>query len=138
MKIRKYEGAGMILYHRDDNGNISILLEKRFDDHTWAIPGGGYSDKDKILLNTAIRETYEETGLSIRGADHVKTYRLPFFTYAVFSSELDREELPKRNWESEEIRWFPISDLPKGMNIITGIEIRNFLKKDERKCGLRN
>ena len=132
MKIRKYEGAGMILYHRDDNGNLSVLLEKRSDDHTWAIPGGGYSDKDKILLNTAIRETYEETGISIQEAYHMKTYRLPFFTYAVFSSELDREKLPKRNWESEEIRWFPISDLPNGMNIMTGIEIKDFMKKEER------
>lgn len=83
-------------------------------------------------MNTAIRETYEETGIFIQEACHVKTYRLPFFTYAVFSSELDREKLPKRNWESEEIRCFPISDLPNGMNIMTGIEIKDFMKKDER------
>ena len=133
MKIRKYEGAGMILYHRYGNGNLSVLLEKRSDDHTWAIPGGGYSVKDKTLLNTAIRETYEETGISIQEADHMKTYRLPFFTYAVFSSEFNREETPKRNWESEEIRWFPISELSEGMNIMTGIEIKDFLKKEKRK-----
>ena len=137
MKIRKYEGAGMILYHRDDNGNLLVLLEKRSDDHTWAIPGGGYSDKDKILLNTAIRETYEETGIFIQEACHVKTYRLPFFTYAVFAAKLDDMVRPVRNWESESIRWFPVSALPEGMNFMTRIEIRDFLKR-EGICGRRD
>ena len=122
----------MIIYHRGSNGRMHLLLEKRSDDHSWAIPGGGTASSDENLMAAAIRETAEETGIAVPSAVHITTYRLPFFTYAVFSSELDREKLPKRNWESEEIRWFPISDLPNGMNIMTGIEIKDFMKKEER------
>ena len=118
MKIRRYRGAGMILFHRDSSG-LSILLEKRSNDHTWAIPGGGCSYGDGNLLDTAMRETFEETGITINKAEHVMTYRLPFFAYAVFSSELDREELPRKNHESEDIRWFPAGSLPYGMNWMT-------------------
>ena len=30
LKLRHYYGAGMILYTKDGNGCISVLLEKRF------------------------------------------------------------------------------------------------------------
>ena len=84
MIIRSYKGAGMILFHKDADGNVSVLLEKRSDNHSWAIPGGGLSPEDRTLMNTAIRETYEETGISVKDAEPVRIYRLPFFIYEVF------------------------------------------------------
>lgn len=137
MSFKSYEGAGMIIYHKDKEG-ISILLEKRSDNHTWAIPGGGYSAKDRSLLETAVRETREETGINIDKADLVKTYSVPLFRYSVYASCLSYKVKPKRNWESEDIRWFNINDLPDGMNIMTKIEIKDFIKKEIGLCGLKN
>ena len=137
MKIRKYRGAGMIIYHRGSNGRMHLLLEERSDDHSWAIPGGGASTMDENLMVAAIRETAEETGIAVPSAVHITTYRLPFFTYAVFAAKLDDMVRPVRNWESESIRWFPVSALPEGMNFMTRIELRDFLKR-EGICGRRN
>ena len=102
----------MIIYHRGSNGRMHLLLEKRSDDHSWAIPGGGASAMDENLMAAAIRET-------------------------VFAAKLDDMVRPVRNWESESIRWFPVSALPEGMNFMTRIEIRDFLKR-EGICGRRN
>lgn len=33
MSLKSYNGAGMIIYHKDKEG-ISIFLEKRSDNHT--------------------------------------------------------------------------------------------------------
>lgn len=105
-----------------------LLLEKRSDDHSWAIPGGGTASSDENLMAAAIRETAEETGIAVPSAVHITTYRLPFFTYAVFAAQLDDMVSPVSNWESESIRWFPVTALPEGMNFMTRIEIRDFLK----------
>lgn len=129
MIIRSYKGAGMILFHKDADGNVSVLLEKRSDNHSWAIPGGGLSPEDRTLMNTAIRETYEETGISVKDAEPVRIYRLPFFIYEVFASELNEKSVPRKNWESDEIRWFSISELPKEMNWMTEIELNDFIRR---------
>ena len=122
----------MILFYVDNRtGSISVLLEKRSDDKTWAIPGGGRNHHDRDLLQTAIRETLEETGIIVPfgNARPVRTYRLPFMTFAVFAAELGAPLLPRKNWESEDIRWFPVSSLPEGMNHMTVAEIRDFMKR---------
>lgn len=138
MKIRTYKGAGMILFHKDGD-RLSVLLEKRSDNHTWAIPGGGYSPaKDKSLLDTAIRETFEETGIHVREASLIRTYRLPLFTYAVYASELDSKVIPKKNWESDEIQWFHIKKLPKGINWMTMIELNDFIRRKDGIWGQKS
>ena len=119
----------MILFYQDGVGDLSVLLEKRSDDHTWAIPGGEYSSDDRSLLDTAVRETLEETGITVNTAEHVVTYRLPFFKYAVFSSALNGAVSFRKNWETDEIRWFSIAALPADMNWMTKIEIRDFMKR---------
>ena len=80
-------------------------------------------------MNTAIRETYEETGISVKDAEPVRIYRLPFFIYEVFASELKEKSVPRKNWESDEIRWFSIPELPKEMNWMTEIELNDFIRR---------
>ena len=60
-------GVTLILYPKD--GEYCILLNKRtdtVDDHKGEIsfPGGRKDPEDKTLLDTALRETHEEMGIS--------------------------------------------------------------------------
>lgn len=136
MKLKEYYGAGMILYHRDKDG-ISVLLEKRSDNATWAIPGGGFSESDRYtksgrnLKATAIRELYEETEIRIGEEDAwlVKTYSFPFFTYAVYAAEANEKYTAKINHESLEAVWHSIDGIPKEANIMTRIEINDFRRR---------
>ncbi|TDM42382.1 NUDIX domain-containing protein [Macrococcoides goetzii] len=52
-------GSGVIL-EKDDK----ILLEQRADNSLWGIPGG-LLEIGETVKETAIREIYEETGLSV-------------------------------------------------------------------------
>ena len=67
LKLRHYYSAGMILYTKDGNGCISVLLEKRSDNHTWAIPGGAIAEWEKYIQATQT-ETYDATGIKIEAA----------------------------------------------------------------------
>ena len=60
-------GVTLLIYPKD--GEYCILLNKRtdtVDDHKGEIsfPGGRKDPKDKTLLDTALRETHEEMGIS--------------------------------------------------------------------------
>ena len=127
MKIREYYGAGIILYHRNHDG-ISVLLEKRSDNGSWAIPGGGYSKRDGNLKATAIRELREETRITIatENVQLIKEYSLPFFRYAVFSSECKEEYKTMLNGESTDAFWFDIRKLSADSNWMTEIELYDF------------
>lgn len=131
MRLGQYYGAGMIPYTKDPHGEIHVLLEKRADDHTWAIPGGALDDGEDYL-EAAIRETLEETGIHISSAWYVTSCQLPYFSYWVYASKLGSQETPVRNYESEEIAWFSISNLPDDMNFMTKAELRSFLRKEKR------
>ncbi|WP_158058736.1 NUDIX hydrolase N-terminal domain-containing protein [Halorussus halophilus] len=55
----------------DDEGRI--LLQRRTDDETWCLPGG-YTDPNESPRETAVRETREETGLSVEPLELVGVY----------------------------------------------------------------
>ena len=131
MRLNNYFGAGMILYTKNLKGAIHVLLEKRADDHTWAIPGGALDDLEDYK-EAAIRETFEETGISIDSAWCVNRYQLPYFSYWVYASRLEKQQTLLKNWESDAIEWFAADDLPEGMNWMTRIEIEDFIRKEKK------
>jgi 8-oxo-dGTP pyrophosphatase MutT (NUDIX family) len=45
------------------NGQGEILLIRRTDNGNWAVPGGGM-DLGESIIDTAVRETREETGIT--------------------------------------------------------------------------
>ena len=132
MRLGQYYGAGMIPYTKDSHGEIHVLLEKRADDHTWAIPGGALDDGEDYL-EAAIRETLEETGIHISSPWYVTSCQLPYFSYWVYASRLEKQQTPLKNWESDAIEWFAADDLPEGMNWMTRIEIEDFIRKEKKR-----
>jgi ADP-ribose pyrophosphatase YjhB (NUDIX family) len=68
-------GRGVI---RDEQGRF--LLIKRADNAIWAFPAGGM-EIGESLVDCAIRETYEETGLKAGTAVPFALYSGPDFTY---------------------------------------------------------
>jgi 8-oxo-dGTP pyrophosphatase MutT (NUDIX family) len=60
-KPNKPNHIGVSVIIQFDN---KILLEHRVDSNRWAIIGGGLNI-DEDLVSCAIREVYEETGLSL-------------------------------------------------------------------------
>jgi ADP-ribose pyrophosphatase YjhB (NUDIX family) len=68
-------GRGVI---RDEQGRL--LLIKRADNGIWAFPAGGM-EIGESLVDCAIRETYEETGLKAGQATPFALYTGPEYTY---------------------------------------------------------
>lgn len=104
------------------NGVWHVLANKRgpgcFNNvGLWNVPSG-YVDTDETCEQTAVRETFEETGVSIYERnltlyclDSVPTGRQNIV--AVYYTVLDREELPRTSdeyseeGEISEIKWIP-------------------------------
>jgi 8-oxo-dGTP pyrophosphatase MutT (NUDIX family) len=120
--IQRASVAITLLPNADDQYGYSILFNQRSDqvpNHKGqvAFPGGGFKDEDLTLINTAIRETYEETGLIIKKADFLGEID-DFITisdflvtpYVVLGPQKPRELKPD-GWEIIEAFEVPISFL---------------------------
>jgi 8-oxo-dGTP diphosphatase len=96
-----------------------ILLLRRKDNDKWTMPGGTL-DYGESLIECAMREVREETGLSIRISGLIGTYSDPNILIAysdgevrqeftlVYSAEIESGEL-KIDQESTEARWVTLS-----------------------------
>ncbi len=71
-KTRVKAGVGIIII--DDERKI--LLERRSDNCMWGLPGGGI-DPEESVLETALREVKEETGLDVRVTGLMGVYTDP-------------------------------------------------------------
>ena len=69
-------GAGILI----TNTKKQLLLVKRSDNGYWAIPGGAM-EPGEYTIDTAIRETFEETGLKINQAELFNVYSGPDLFY---------------------------------------------------------
>lgn len=126
MKI-PYHGAGILLWARDEQDKIIVLLGKRSinpDKGKWSIPGGEWNAKKDLYdskgnpdyLRTAVRETDEELKFSIEDVGHILhlwNIRIPLFHFAVYSLQLSKQRPFTHNYEFTETKWFAIDALPK-------------------------
>jgi ADP-ribose pyrophosphatase YjhB (NUDIX family) len=95
-----------------------ILLIRRSDNDNWAVPGGGM-DLGESLVDTAIRETREESGIDVEVTGLVGIYTDPRHVILYTSNGEARQEFSvvftaravsgtlTPSSESLEVRWVP-------------------------------
>lgn len=111
-------GCGIILEKEDQ-----ILLQHRKDRDEWGIPGG-VMEPGESFMETALRETFEETGLN---AENLKLFGLYsgnagyaeylngdkiFSVQIIFQTDDFSGELIQDSLESHEHRFFSRTNLP--------------------------
>jgi ADP-ribose pyrophosphatase YjhB (NUDIX family) len=114
-------GARCVL--RDDAGRI--LLIRRSDNHRWAMPAGTMELGD-TLGKTAIREVYEETGLTAHGVTPFALYTSldttpnmydQAYQHITMACRVDgfSGELVRETDETIDAAWFALDELPEGV-----------------------
>jgi 8-oxo-dGTP pyrophosphatase MutT (NUDIX family) len=99
-----------------------VLMIRRSDNDNWAVPGGAI-DLGESLVQAAVRETREETGIDCQITGLVGIYTDPKHVILYTSNGEARQEFsilltavpvggePTPSSESSEVRWVPRSDL---------------------------
>lgn len=100
---------GIVFNHQKDH----ILLIKRRDVPMWVLPGGGI-DTGESPSEAAIREVFEETGLTVVVKRHVSTYTpinsLANLTF-IYECTIKEGSL-KIGTETRDLAFFPLTHLP--------------------------
>jgi len=116
-------GCGVII----ENENGEILLQRRTDDGTWGTPGGGMN-YGETYTETAIREVFEETGLTVSelklfgiysGKNKIIEYPnkdVCFGGVVVFITDKYNGDLINCPIECKEHRFFHRNNLPADLN----------------------
>lgn len=92
----------------------SSLLE---EGGKWALPGG-FMDMNETLIEAARREVLEETGWELEGlslltiSDNPGRPGTTRQTVDIIYTASATRKSGEADWESEEVRWFAIDDLP--------------------------
>ncbi|MEW9554069.1 NUDIX domain-containing protein [Nonomuraea sp. NPDC050783] len=117
-----------------------LLLIRRSDNDNWALPGGAI-DLGESIPQAAIRETFEETGVTCEITGLVGTYSDPRHVIHYTSNDEVRQEfslvLTARatggqltpSTESREVRWVPQHELNDyGMHRSMRLRIGHYLR----------
>lgn len=100
-----------------------ILLIRRTDNGNWAVPGGAI-DLGESMVDAAVRETREESGLNCEITALVGIFTDPRHLIHYTSNDEVRQEFsimlagrviggePTTSSESSEVRWFGLAQLP--------------------------
>lgn len=111
------QDAALTIVTKQDGDSLSLLLVKRTDVPVWVLPGGGIEQGEQPEY-AAIRETHEETGLTVEIVHHVATYHpinrlaAPIYLFHCRPLGSSTPILTKENTEVEAAAFFPIDKLP--------------------------
>jgi ADP-ribose pyrophosphatase YjhB (NUDIX family) len=71
-----------------------VLLIRRSDNQNWTVPGGGAIDLGESMVQAAVRETKEETGIDCEITGLVGIYTDPKHVILYTSNGEVRQEFP--------------------------------------------
>ncbi|MFA4887264.1 MAG: NUDIX domain-containing protein [Candidatus Nanoarchaeia archaeon] len=132
--MRKEISAGGIIFHCNPQGNIRYLLIQSKTWKNWAFPKG-HIEKDESEEKTALREIFEETGLSLNllpGFLESYTYEFDFRGEHIqkkavfFLAESTDTTIELNETEHQEYRWLLYEE---AMQLITYIGDKELLSK---------
>lgn len=126
MRYRRDVSAGVIVFQRGSDGcRFLLLLSKLTKRPLWEFPKGGV-DEGETLLQAALRELEEETGLTadririIDGFEHKEDYRFTsgkeqdrvFVRKAVtyYLAEATHTDVRLSAHEASEFAWLPLAE----------------------------
>ncbi len=110
----------IILIHHSLNIEKVLLIKRKnepFKD-CWAFPGG-FVDENEDLINAAIRELHEETGIKTDNLIQLSTVGTPgrdprgHTISVVYGAIVNQEFNAVANDDAKEVKWFDIENLPK-------------------------
>jgi len=121
------EAGVLLLLYVDENKQINVLLTKRANykgTHSGQIsfPGGKKESFDFNLQETALRETFEEVGVSSIDVDVIKqlsTIYIPPSNFVVnpYIGVIKKNPVFRKNHEVKELIYFPIHKLFNDKNL---------------------
>jgi 8-oxo-dGTP diphosphatase len=94
-----------------------VLVARRFEPLGWALPGGFVETGEKFE-DAAVREAFEETGLTVRLCGLLGVYSDPLrdarlhTVSTVYTARADDPETIRGGDDAAEARFFPLSALP--------------------------
>jgi 8-oxo-dGTP pyrophosphatase MutT (NUDIX family) len=106
------------------DGTGRILMIRRTDNGNWAVPGGAI-DLGESMIDAAVRETQEETGITCEVTGLVGIYTDPGHVIHYTSNDEVRQEFsivltarpvagePTPSSESSEVHWVDPADVPQ-------------------------
>lgn len=102
------------------NGEI-LLLQGWYDGNKWSLPGGGVH-KNELPVDSAIRETSEETGIKLQknqlislGSSNYKHHGLHFNLIQFGCRLKSKPPIKKQQLEVLELEWIKISKITSEM-----------------------
>lgn len=128
------------------NKENEVLLGLRKGSHgegEWSFPGG-HVEFGETLINTAIREVKEETGLDIEEFSlisvcdemrYIESDDKHYVNIGILGKYQGGEPKNMEPEKLEEWRWFKLDNLPKNIFEATGKTLQNYLSKRIYKHG---
>jgi 8-oxo-dGTP diphosphatase len=123
--VLKRMGAAAIIF--DEAGRV-LLVKHTYGELNWELPGGG-SEGNESMSGTAVRETWEETGLRVEVERLIGIYYLPSLdahglTFLCRNVEPQQAPTPS-SAEISECRYWPVDALPRPMSDWTQMRINH-------------
>lgn len=138
--IKDAVSAGGVVWRRDGNGEVEVVLCGRTADKVWGLPKGTPDDGESIE-ETALREVREETGLQVKAGPELGAIEYWFTSGGVryhkfvhhWLMEPIGGDVADHDHEFDAVEWVPLRD---ALRMLTYNNERKMLREAARKLGV--